>query len=65
MFEQRNRDYFSRREAEERAAAQAATATEARAIHLQMAHHYAALGRQLDGLEAGVVNPPPISDGPA
>jgi hypothetical protein len=46
MFEQQNQAYFARREAEERAAAQAATAKEARAIHLQMAYCYAALRQQ-------------------
>jgi hypothetical protein len=46
MANERNRDYFARREAQERAAAQAAATSEARLIHLQMAYHYASLGDQ-------------------
>ena len=59
MFEDQDRDYFARREAEERAAAQAATAKEARAIHLQMAYYYAARRRQeapgLGGLDRSLL----------
>jgi hypothetical protein len=54
MFEERDQAYFARRESEERAAARAATAKEARAIHLQLAYHYASLRRRHDALDAGV-----------
>jgi hypothetical protein len=43
MTRNANRDYYQAREAAARAAAQAATAPEARVLHLEMAYRYAAL----------------------
>jgi hypothetical protein len=55
MVEELSQDYYARREAEQRAAAKAAKAKQARAIHLQMAYHYAMLGRQLDERDLAVM----------
>jgi hypothetical protein len=41
-MKENTRDYYVRREAEERAAAEVATSREARASHLLLAYHYAA-----------------------
>jgi hypothetical protein len=44
----RDRSYLERRERDERRAALAATTSELRSLHLQMAYYYAALIAELD-----------------
>ncbi|MBV9523785.1 MAG: hypothetical protein JO010_13385 [Alphaproteobacteria bacterium] len=48
MTQERDRDYFARRQTQERIAAWAASKREVRAIHLQLAYHYAGLIAKLD-----------------
>jgi hypothetical protein len=53
MPENWGRDYFERREADERRAALAATTPALKALHLEMAYYYAALTARLDKAAKG------------